>query len=668
MKKRWFPFSLAILLPLLTLIILGEGGIYLGAYFSLRDTAYTNLVEDDARDLDSLCSTLEAGGYWSNLLCSTIKKYEELNPQEMPAEGSAEETEYFEKMGTASIAWLGGDISKTLRAYAWDFTGVFYQDNARNRMVLIAGSNPKKSESGGDEAVPIFVGYFFDQSELFTEEAFFGATINTPKLEGMLESGCYLTEIQDAQTENKYPIWAMRITRESQVYEAIPGFSKTFAIVAGGVLVLLVTATYLILRYALLKPLESLNKQGETYTERLKEGQKEEVFQLSDKKYANEMTNLNDSFYYMQQAIDDYSRRFADLTLAKRIQSSMVPSKPLFGKRFLVRGYMKPAKEVGGDLYNYFQIDEDHVAFFIGDVSGKGLAAGLFMARANTILRFMAKDFNIAEANRLLCESNSEFFFVTAFIGVLELSTGKLRYVNAGHEPVYFYHDGQYSPLPEESNFMLGCDENAEYVIQEITLNLGDRLFLYTDGVSEAMDKDGNLFGRQRILDCLNQTKGLPSRDVFPIMMAAIADFVGEAEQSDDAAVVALDYAIEETLSFSPNKEGLALVAPFADSFLEGRKPEVVSPIQVIVDELCTNVVLYSNAKENVHLTLRDDGKSLTGFLIDDGIPFNPLKDKPEHDPDAPGGLGIITAINLSDEMEYSRMEDRNIVRFTKKY
>ena len=305
------------------------------------------------------------------------------------------------------------------------------------------------------------------------------------------------------------------------------------AILAAGVVLLVGPLLYFLLLLLVIRPMRKLSHSGNDYVATLNEGDPGEIFAPFPGKVTNEISDLNDTLYVTQEAIRAYGHRIresaayeerinADLALAERIQSAMVPSVPIYAPLFRVRGHMKPAKEVGGDLYNYVMLDDDHVAFFIGDVSGKGVPAALFMAKANTVLQMVLKDFDIDEANRILSKDNTELFFVTAFAAVVEISTGKMRYVNAGHEPVFLYHDGEYAALPEEPNFMFGCIEDFHYAVQETVLSKGDVLFLYTDGISEAMNEAGDLFGKERILEALNSSVGLPCGESFKIVSRAV--------------------------------------------------------------------------------------------------------------------------------------------------
>lgn len=241
----------------------------------------------------------------------------------------------------------------------------------------------------------------------------------------------------------------------------------------------------------------------------------------------------------------------AELSIATQIQADMLPGIfPAFPEKteFDIYATMNPAKEVGGDFYDFFMVDESHLAIVIADVSGKGVPAALFMVIGKTLIKDHTqpgKDLGevFTKVNDLLCESNSEGLFITAFEGVLDLVSGEFTFVNAGHEiPFICKKDGSYEPYKIRAGFVLAGMEGIRYKCGRMQLSPGDRLFQYTDGVTEATDKDGRLYGMARLGDILAQNAALPPMELLGKIKEDIDDFVGDAPQFDDITMLCLEY------------------------------------------------------------------------------------------------------------------------------
>lgn len=276
----------------------------------------------------------------------------------------------------------------------------------------------------------------------------------------------------------------------------------------------------------------------------------------------DEIEDLGNSFNFMMEEmeryIDDLSkitaekqRIGAELDIATRIQASMLPTIfPAFPERdeFDIYATMNPAKEVGGDFYDFFMIDDDNLAIVVADVSGKGVPAALFMVIGKTLIKDHTepgKDLGevFSEINDLLCESNSEDLFITAFEAVLNLRTGELRYVNAGHEMPFICKKNQdFKPYKIKAGFVLAGMEGMRYKAGSMMLEPGDKLFQYTDGVTEATDSDSKLFGMERLEASLNKIKNGTPKDILESVKNDIDDFVNVALQFDDITMLCLEY------------------------------------------------------------------------------------------------------------------------------
>jgi sigma-B regulation protein RsbU (phosphoserine phosphatase) len=229
----------------------------------------------------------------------------------------------------------------------------------------------------------------------------------------------------------------------------------------------------------------------------------------------------------------------------------MLPSTfPAFSDRseFDIYATMNPAKEVGGDFYDFFMVDDRHLAIVMADVSGKGVPAALFMVIGKTLIQdhtYPECDLGMvfSEVNNLLCESNSEGLFITAFEGVLDLVTGEFRFVNAGHEiPFICKKGGVYEPYKVKAGFVLGGMEGISYKTGSMILEPGDKIFQYTDGAPEATDKNDQLYGMERLEKVLVENSAAKPQELLPIVKNDIDKFVGEADQFDDITMLCLEY------------------------------------------------------------------------------------------------------------------------------
>lgn len=241
------------------------------------------------------------------------------------------------------------------------------------------------------------------------------------------------------------------------------------------------------------------------------------------------------------------SRISTELNLASSIQTGMLPSIfPPFPERheFDIYASMTPAKEVGGDFYDFFMIDQNHLALVMADVSGKGVPAALFMMIAKTLLKTQSQNGHspsevLQKVNNQLCENNPGEMFVSVWFGIYEISTGKLVAANAGHEyPAVRKGDGNFELLKDRHGFVLAGMENSRYKEYEIQLDVGDSIFVYTDGIPEATNANVEQFGADRMLAVLNKDRNCSARDLLTNVHDALIQFVDGAEQFDDVTML----------------------------------------------------------------------------------------------------------------------------------
>lgn len=320
----------------------------------------------------------------------------------------------------------------------------------------------------------------------------------------------------------------------------------------------------LILRRKVIRPIDLLTQATGAFIQNNEEELAAGTAQVNvpEIRTGDEVEQLADAFRRMEEDMLAYIRSFmavtaekerigAELNVATQIQADMLPRIfPAFPARteFDIYATMDPAKEVGGDFYDFFLVDDDHLAVVVADVSGKGVPAALFMVIAKTLIKNHAQNREtpaevFTHTNAQLCEGNDAGLFVTAWMAVLEISTGKLTYVNAGHNPPLLRRaGGSYEWLRSRPGFVLAGMEGMRYRENEMELNPGDRLFLYTDGVTEATDANKELYGDDRLQAALDRQGNVPVRQLLTGIKESIDAFVGDAEQFDDITMLGLEY------------------------------------------------------------------------------------------------------------------------------
>ncbi len=322
-------------------------------------------------------------------------------------------------------------------------------------------------------------------------------------------------------------------------------------------------------RKTLVQPINSIAEAAGNYARDKRSGAAgTEHFSKLDIRTGDEVENLSLMMADMERELSAYEadltavtaekeRIATELNMAANIQAHMLPNTfPPFPdrKEFAVYATMTPAKEVGGDFYDFFMVDEDHLALVMADVSGKGIPAAMFMMVSRTMLKGTTQAGLDPAAvlnwgNAQLCENNPDDMFVTVWLGILEISTGKLTWSDAGHEKMFLYQEGSWKCLPKKGGFALGALEpellppgRLAFHNHELILHPGDRIFQYTDGVTEAMTAQQAQFGMERLLEALNSAGAAPPEALLPHVRERIDAFVQGAPQFDDITMLALQY------------------------------------------------------------------------------------------------------------------------------
>ena len=381
------------------------------------------------------------------------------------------------------------------------------------------------------------------------------------------------------------------------------------------------------------------------------------------------------------------SRNESELTLARDIQKGMIPDEfPAFPDRteFDLYAIMKPAREVGGDYYDFALVDNSHLAFVMADVSGKSISASLFMAVAKTLMKSHAKrglkPSEIFRAvNNTLCDGNKTGLFVTAWMGIIDLNTGKVIYANAGHCPPVIVRNGVPEVLSCKPCFILGGMENMEYPDFEIKLEKGDIIYLYTDGVTEAENVTNELYGTERLLNVIRGNYNCDMKEFCDNIEKDIHDFEKGNEQFDDLTMLALRYKGSEVqkITLPAVVDSIEKVTEFVNDRLQKSNipQKIQTQIDVVIDELMSNVTKFAyrdgkNGDISVEMEVNEEEIAMT--FRDSGVPFNPLE---QADPDvnAPleqrkiGGLGLFLVRKTMDKLNYVYENGQNVLTVIKK-
>ena len=256
---------------------------------------------------------------------------------------------------------------------------------------------------------------------------------------------------------------------------------------------------------------------------------------------------INATVSALKKAIENEAKRLdAELEMGRMIQTSILPVDFTDNERYQLHAGMFTAREVGGDFYDFFAIDKDHLAILIADVSGKGITAALYMMTAKTLLKELLQKHPVAEAfdlaNQELCKNNKAHMFLTAFAGVIDLNTGIMTCVNAGHNPPVFIHaDGTAQYLKIKHCLVLSASRKARYTAVDLQLKKDDKIILYTDGVTEAMNCSKQLFGEERLLQTLSANNASP-QEIVELIRTEVSKFAGEEPQSDDITLLVMRY------------------------------------------------------------------------------------------------------------------------------
>lgn len=361
-------------------------------------------------------------------------------------------------------------------------------------------------------------------------------------------------EIFETDVEGVSHLLAYRFVEGYYIVGALPlseaMFMKDASVYVNIFMEMVIFAALFVLIYFLIKRIviDNIRKINKTLSEITAGNLNVTVDVRSNEEFASLSDDINSTVSTLKRYIDEAAARIdKELEFAQQIQYSSLPTIFPNCKEFELHANMITAKEVGGDFYDFYMINENEAAFMVADVSGKGIPAAMFMMRAKTILKDLAESGTelsevFEKANEKLCENNEAGMFVTAWMGVLNLSTGVMKFANAGHNPPIVKRDGRFEFLRDRSGMFLAGMENVKYKKNEIVLKPGDVVCLYTDGVTEATDKDNVLYGEERLSKIVNSKKDANPKELCTMIAKDVDRFVGTAPQFDDITMLCIKY------------------------------------------------------------------------------------------------------------------------------
>ena len=516
--------------------------------------------------------------------------------------------------------------------------------------------------------------------------------------EGKTATALYYADVVDGKTDASIRyMYVFKFVEGYCIIAAMPEaeamFMRDASMLTSIFMQVIIFATLFVFIYILIKRviINNLEKINDTLGKITRGDLNVTVDVRSNREFSSLSDDINSTVSTLKRYIAEAAARIdKELEYAKQIQLSALPTNFPEGEEYNIYAQMIAAKEVGGDFYDFYKLSDTTVAFLAADVSGKGIPAAMFMMTAKTIIKDLAESGMpvneiFTRANEKLCENNESGMFVTAWMGILDLTTGNLQFANAGHNPPLLKRvSGEFEYLKTRAGFVLAGMEGVRYRAGELTLSPGDRLFLYTDGVPEATNTENKLYGEDRLITFMNQNATVDAVTLLPALKSNIDEFVGEAPQFDDITMLMFDYKPTEgganiTYQTFPAKvEALSDVLGFVDRTLESYEcpMKIQTAICVAIEEVFVNVAHYAYGDGEGDMMLGigfdEESRNITFRMSDKGTPFDPLK-KP--DPDITlsaeereiGGLGIFITKKTMDTVSYAYENGENILTMIKK-
>lgn len=468
--------------------------------------------------------------------------------------------------------------------------------------------------------------------------------------------------------------------------------SDTDSMIVTEAIVLSITSVVMIIAFAvgshflLIRNISKLTQSASEFTDNMNQGNTLEAKdpQIKSK---DEIRTLANSFVSLEEGIIQYidliqketiekERSEAELRVATNIQLSALPNNAYDDRNVSIRSFIKSAKEVGGDFYDYFYLDDHRLVIVISDVSGKGIPAALFMMKSKELIKSVVRENNsLVDAarvvNKTLCSSDKDSLFVTSFIGIIDFNKSIITYVNAGHEKPYIISPKGVIKLDGESNFVFGGEEDFEYKEESHAFNKGEYIFLFTDGLNESINNVREEFSYSRIEENLSSSNGLSLQEVIDQMNNSLEEFVEGKEQFDDVTMLVVKNQIDE-LNLSYDKKDYSIITEIVDTFntsFSFLKDEVKASAGIVIDELVNNLISYEKREDlKIDISFKIKNDNLMIVIKSNGNDYDPFTNHQEkyyddyNDEIKEGGFGLSIIKDIAKSHDYKYKDHHSII------
>lgn len=597
---------------------------------------------------------------------------------------------YPSKSGTIGMSFTSTKNRETYASIAYDLTSslavadgyyaeAVYYDQDNDRYVMLVNTTFRFDNNDHNGDLP---GSYKNLTEEEKE------IIKQIENNGYYRNGTSLIRFLDLKKDNALVVRIILHYDYSQVIQSVSDFSTLLVITLVGLGIVTVLVYTLFAQWMIVGNIKKLTIISDKFKDDLLNNRELSVIDTNIKT-KDEIKNLANSFETLEEEIISYTKRIQDETeirlkmqaeidIAAQIQMSVLPKQEYVDDKVHVSSFIEPAKKVGGDFYDYFYVDDNHLAIIISDVSGKGIPASLFMMHGKELIKskLLAKkplEEICFEVNNELLSENEAGLFITSFIGIIDIEKKELHFVNAGHEHPFIINE-DVSQIDCKANFVLGGLDDFNYQSETIKLNDKDRLFFFTDGLSESINDQEEEFGYHRIKSSLISNKNDRNQEMINQMNKALKEFAGSQEAFDDVTMLIVELKSKH-LEFKYENPGFDTITEITNRFNDYYSyfdKKVLAETGIIIDEMMNNIVSYeNNERKLVVLTIDVNDEEIVLEFRSNGQEFDPTakKDKyiEEFDENmAVGGLGISIVKQLSNTMTYKREDGFNILTIKK--